>query len=487
MTYEILTPGIELLESMRSVGYSFDDAIADLIDNSITANAGTVEVAGDPVDGRYVSILDDGDGMSPEEARTALRLAGTGRHSRADNDLGRFGLGLKTASLSQGRKLTLASKSGGEVTVIQWDLDYVEKAGDWRIRVLSRQDIDHIPASVDFDRLRSGTLVIWESLDYLIGESENPDEVMAKQLAQLREHLGLVFHQFLDSNYIGGLEILVNSVKAKPLDPFLSALRKTQRSPIEHFKILGETVEMQSFVLPHSSALTEKELRRNDLSHAMESQQGFYVYRGHRLIDWGNWYGVTRQSQLKKQTRVRVEFPNSLDHLWQLDIRKSKVQPPREFLNHYRNLILNETRKSERVHTFRGRVRERNDEITPLWNYIEDRLQIRYEINQDHPLVQSAFEGLSKHQRKSVETLLDDVARCIPAQNAYVEISDNKTFVAEEYDEEDIRRRIEVFLGGGLIPRDADIAFETLRGVEPFSGHPDLGKIIDDLIGVQHG
>ena len=96
MTYEILTPGIELFESMRSVGYSFEDAIADLVDNSITANATSVAIEGDPIDGKYVSILDNGDGMSPEEARTALRLAGTGSDTRADKDLGRFGLGLKT-------------------------------------------------------------------------------------------------------------------------------------------------------------------------------------------------------------------------------------------------------------------------------------------------------------------------------------------------------------------------------------------------------
>lgn len=485
MTYEILTPGIELLESMRSVGYSYDDAIADLIDNSVTANAHRVDVAGDPVDGRYVSILDNGDGMSPEEARTALRLAGTGRDSRAENDLGRFGLGLKTASLSQGRKLTLASKSNGEVTVIQWDLDFVAEAGDWRIRVLRREDIDHIPAAEDFDRMDSGTLVIWETLDYLIGESERPDEVMAKHLQELREHLGLVFHQFLDHNYIGGLEIYVNSMKVLPLDPFLSSVRKTQRSPVEHFKILGETVEMQSFVLPHSSALSEKELRRKDLSHAMESKQGFYVYRGHRLIDWGNWYGVTKQSQLKKQTRVRVEFPNSLDHLWQLDIRKSKVQPPREFLAHYRDLILNETRKSERVHTYRGRVRKRNDEVTPLWNYIEERHQIRYEINRNHPIVQATFADLTKAQRRAVETLLEDLARCVPAQNAYVEISDNKTYVAKEYDADDIRNRIAVFVDGGLISRDSEVAFAVLRDIEPFSERPDLREIIDELIGVE--
>src|SRR5699024_11544300 len=113
-----------------------EDAIADLVDNSMTANATSVSNKGEPIDCKYVSILDNGDGKSPEEARTALRLAGTGSDTRADKDLGRFGLGLKTASLSQGRRLTLASKSSRELTVIQWDLDYVEQAGDWRIRVL---------------------------------------------------------------------------------------------------------------------------------------------------------------------------------------------------------------------------------------------------------------------------------------------------------------------------------------------------------------
>src|SRR5699024_5703416 len=303
---------------------------------------------------------------------------------------------------------------------------------------------------------------------------------------KLREHLGLVFHQFLDSNYVGGLEILVNSARVTPLDPFLSANPKTQRSSVEYFKISGEKIEMQSYVLPHSSGLTEKELRRRDLSYAMEAKQGFYVYRAHRLIDWGRWYGVTRQSQLKKQTRVRVEFPNSLDHLWQLDIRKSRVQPPREFLEYYKTLILNETKKSERIHTYRGQKRARNDEVTPLWDLIEDRQQIRYEINIEHPLVKSALEGLTTPQQNAIEALLDDLARCIRAQNAYVEIADNRTFVAQAYEDDDMKSRIAVFVDGGLVPKEPAKAIEILSSIEPFSGHPNLSKIVDELIGAKN-
>lgn len=483
MSYEVLTPGIELLESMRSVGYSFDDAIADLVDNSITAKATTVEITGDPLDGRYVSILDDGHGMSPAESRKALRLAGTSTASRSENDLGRFGLGLKTASLSQGRRLTLASKSAGGITVIQWDLDYVERHGDWRIRVLTPEDIAHIPAAAKLNAQETGTLVIWESLDYLIGEAAKPDAVMAKHLGTLREHLGLVFHQFLDNRYVGGLELLVNSSRVTPLDPFLISNSRTQRSAVDTFSLAGETIEMQSYVLPHSSALSEKELRRKDLSFAMESKQGFYVYRAHRLIDWGNWYGITKQSQLKKQTRVRVDFPNSLDHLWQLDIRKSRIQPPREFIDYYKMLVLNETKKSERIHTYRGRKSPRTGEITPLWDMIEDRAQIRYEVNSEHPLVRSALDGLTTSQQSAVGALLKDLSRCIPAQNAFVEIADNKTFVAEAYDENDIRRRIQTFLEGGFVPTERSAALKMLSTIEPFSDYPELSEIIDELIG----
>lgn len=478
MTDEVLAPDIELFESMRSVGYSFEDAIADLVDNSITANANRVDITGDPVDGSYVVILDDGNGMSPRDARKALQLAGTSGDNRADGDLGRFGLGLKTASLSQGRKLTLATKLDGEVTVIQWDLDYVREVREWRIKVLDETDIRHIPEASLFATRRSGTMVIWESLDHLIGKSASPPKQMAKKINELHEHLGLVFHQYLDSSVVRSLTISINSVVVKSLDPFLSDNPKTQRSPLEYFEIEDAKVQMQSFVLPHSSALTEEQLRRKDLSYAMQSEQGFYIYRAHRLIDWGRWYGVARQSQLTKQTRIKVDFPNTLDHLWKLDIRKSKVQPPREFLDHYRALVLNQTRKSERMHTYRGRTQARDQAIIPLWNLIEDRNEVRYEVNLQHPMVLASFDHLNRSQQTRLRSLLKDVSAHMPAQSAYVELAENRTVTPAEYDPGELMERFRALHVGGFLPRDAEEIINFLVNIEPFSGYEKLDKLV---------
>lgn len=483
MSDEVLSPGVELLESMRSVGYSFEDAIADLLDNSITAQATFVDIIGDPIDGAYVSIRDNGDGMLPQEARDALRLAGTGGKDRDEDDLGRFGLGLKTASLSQGRRLTLCTRKDDQTTLIQWDLDYVREVNDWRIRVLDGDDIAHIPTFAEFKQQKSGTLIVWEALDHLIGESSDPALVMADLLSDLRSHLGLVFHQFLDPKLVGGLSLQVNGTEVTAIDPFLASNPRTQRSQIERFTISGAAVEMQSFTLPHSTALTEAELRRPDLSTAMQAGQGFYVYRSHRLIDWGNWYGITRRAELKKNTRIKVDFPNSLDDHWQLDIRKSKVRPPREFLDYYRSAILKETSKSERIHRYRGRKKSSSRNFIPLWDRIEDRNTVRYAINDSHPLVQSLIEDSSESQKSRLQQLLRDIADNMPAESAYVELADNKVIADTKLSNSEMASRLKVLADGGFLPPEPEDAVRYLSNLEPFAQHHDLNKLVHKTLG----
>ena len=144
MESEPIPPSINLLESMRSVGYSLEAALADIIDNSITADASSVTIDVDVVRGEYVAILDDGKGMDPKTAREALRLAGEA-DERQSNDLGRFGLGLKTASLSQGRCLSVVTKQGGVVTGLRWDIDYVLEVGEWLLLVLDDVELERLP------------------------------------------------------------------------------------------------------------------------------------------------------------------------------------------------------------------------------------------------------------------------------------------------------------------------------------------------------
>ena len=144
MESEVIPPSVNLLESMRSVGYSLEAAVADLIDNSIAAGAHHIVIDADVVDGKYVAILDDGHGMTSVDAREALRLAGT-TGNREDSDLGRFGLGLKTASLSQARCLTVITKQAGTITALRWDIDFVQDKGQWLLLVLEETDLSNVP------------------------------------------------------------------------------------------------------------------------------------------------------------------------------------------------------------------------------------------------------------------------------------------------------------------------------------------------------
>ena len=325
MESEVIAPSVNLLQSMRSVGYSLGAAVADLVDNSITAGAHSVVIDADVVDGKYMAILDDGRGMTSTVAREALRLAGS-VGDREDSDLGRFGLGLKTASLSQARCLTVVTKRAGMITALRWDIDFVRDSGQWLLIVLDETDLIDLPLWDKLNAQVAGTLVVWNDLDLLLGDTTTPGPFLAERLGSVRSSLALVFHRFL-ARRRERLSIKVNGIALRPVDPFLSENPKTQRTGPEVIDIGGAEVRIEAFTLPHPSGLTPEELRRPDLGKGMREAQGFYVYRNERLISHGHWYGLARMNELSKQTRVQVDVPPSLDALWQLDIKKSQAEP----------------------------------------------------------------------------------------------------------------------------------------------------------------
>ncbi|MCS5713527.1 ATP-binding protein [Herbiconiux sp. CPCC 205716] len=479
MQDEILVPGVELLDSMRSVGYSFHAAIADLVDNSITAEARQIEIIGDPVESRYVSLLDDGLGMSADGARAALQLAGSARDSmRSSGDLGRFGLGLKTASLSQARQLTVLTKRDGVVTGLRWDIDHVRQTGEWSLMVLNERDCSTLPNANALLERECGTLVVWQELDYLLGAAARPDQVMAERLEDLRDHLSLTFHRFLDDGTRKPLRILVNGVPVKALDPFLSTNSRTQTSPVEPLSIGGQRIEFQAFTLPHHSALSKSERDRWDLGNGMRERQGFYIYRNKRLISYGHWYGLARREELSKQSRVRVDIPNTVDHLWQLDIKKSRAEPPQAFRVHFKRVMDQVIGKSKRVHTFRGR-RESDQNVVRLWNKISDRDGYRYEINPEHPVVSAVADSVREEGRAQFRRLLTDLSQSFPTGDLYVEASKRAPSVRPSADEEEILTRLRSLRSMGTLGRSTpEQMTQMLRSAEPFDRVDNLGELV---------
>lgn len=478
-----IAPDPQLMESMRAVGYTLETAVADVIDNSITAEARNVEILFSAHPEPSIVILDDGVGMDHDGLLQAMRLAGKSPlQSRATGDLGRFGLGLKTASLSQARELTVVSKIGDSVHGAKWSLDHLARTGRWSLLLLARHEMEVLPA---FDRLMrstTGTLVLWTQLDQIHALPDLLERQLDEDMTVVRDHLALVFHRFTGATR-RPLKLRVNGNLIPPMDPFLTDHRATQISAPESFTIDGEQIRLQAFTLPYVSKLTAAE--RAQVSGTMRDSQGFYIYRSGRLVIWGTWFRIVPKDDLGKLARVRVDIPNSLDHLWSLDIKKSTAVPPPEVKAVLRRLAGRFVHPSKTTHTYRGRPAAANDPVDHFWTLIEDRGTFRYEVNRDHPAFSALADQLDPTSMRAVEGVISALESSFPVEDAYNRLGADSAHVPTEIVRADLAEmarhiwRVRSTAGASL----SDVAAQ-LTGVEPFSRLPDvekfLRKVLDD-------
>ena len=317
-----------LMNSMRAMGYTFESAVADVIDNSICAGAQNIKILMplSPLE-KDVCIFDDGSGMSPAELMEAMKY-GSNVPDRKSNDLGRFGLGLKSASLSQCRKLTVVSKKDNIVSALQWDLDFVEKEKDWIVKELSEAEIQSLPHIDHIADIKHGTGVIWSDFDTLDTTRGSIYTCLNKQIQPLCTHLSLIFHRFLQGEETEKINIFINFHELVPLDPFLHRHKKTRINkeisiPVMDSNGQEQMIRAQTFNLPHLHDLSPEDQKLLGGIESMKTQQGFYVYRGLRLIIWGSWFGMPRE-EIFKYARVKVDIPNTLDDIWHIDITEER-------------------------------------------------------------------------------------------------------------------------------------------------------------------
>lgn len=465
----------DLLESLRALGYSFEAALADLIDNSLTAGANRVEVDFSPHGSPYVAILDDGSGMTPEEATAAMRHGSRdSRLVREPNDLGRFGLGLKTASLSQCRCLTVVSLKEGVLSGRRWDLDHVALRQDWMLLKLTGAELAHLPLVDQLQAQGRGTVVLWQNFDRLVASEFSIELALGSRMDNAREHLSLVFHRFLNPPPgPRSVDMSINRNPLRAIDPFLTTHKATQSLPIETFTVENERVIVAPFILPHLSKLSVSDLALAGGEDGLRRNQGFYIYRNRRLISWGSWFRLIRQEELTKLARVQVDISNRLDHLWELDIKKSKTSPPASLREGLKQIVSRITESSRRVYTYRGR--KASDSITHTWERTVVRDGISYTINRNHPLV-AALEGSTEDDQSILfKALLRLLEQTLPFDALYADLaSDLRPSTDEPGDEAKqslltLAQRLLAILGG----RETDegrrflIALPT---IEPFNG-----------------
>jgi hypothetical protein len=466
------------MQSLRAVGYSTQAALADLIDNSIAAVARRIEIDFDASAARYVATIDDGQGMNEGTLVAAMRFGSRDpRELRSGMDLGRFGLGLKTASLSQGRRFTVASLQDGILSIARWDLGECERRGAWW---LEQPNASELPQDI-LSRLtagKRGTAVIWEKLDGLSATGGDAARAFDRIMDEAADHLALIFHRFLAGEIIGPFSIAINGRPLPLLDPFLEGHARGQMLHAETFDIEGHAVSVSPFVLPFPSRLKPAEIDRAGGRDGLKTGHGFYIYRGGRLVVPGGWFRIVPADELVRLARVRVDVPVALDHIWKVDIRKATAEPPSALRPHLRRIVGDVTARSRRVYTHKGTPRHDSDQV-PLWRRHDGRDgAASWIVNREHPAIAAMLAG--HRSEGDVERLLRLVEDALPAHDIHLHIS-NDLPVADpglpSYDE--LRalaeRMVAAFVDQPAITRSL---LACLPSTEPFNRDPDAARRI---------
>ena len=435
---------------MRDLGYSLETAVADIIDNSIAAGASHIDIWCAPdSDPLALAIVDNGRGMTESELIAAMRPGSTSpAEVRARTDLGRFGLGLKTASFSQGRRLTVVSRQSRATCAAIWDLDDLAASDDWLLSIPTERELTGLPW---LDRLgETGTLVVWEKLDRLSESVEGTDrsDLISTKLVALDRHLSLVFHRFIDGDLPGRasgsskLSIRLNGQKVVSFDPFCRNERATQPLPVEKLVVQGEEIEIRPYILPHHSKLSPVTWRYYKDRSDFLSNQGAYVYRNGRLMAWGDWFRMIPKGEATKLARVQIDFPSTLDPLWTIDIKKSRAQPPPAVRERFKRIIERIAGRSVRVH--RGRGEQLLDaSASPIWTRSIGREGvIYYAPDFTHPLIEAALDAVPDDKRSLVRNAFSALGAAFPVDSVYADFADDPKRVSLNGSDIDDRAKV---------------------------------------------
>jgi hypothetical protein len=471
-----------MIEALRGLGYTTETAIADIIDNSISAGAKVIEL-------RFVwnnsksriELQDDGVGMSDVELDLAMRLGEKNPlEERSLNDLGRFGLGLKTASFSQCRRLTVASIGKNGMHCLRWDLDELARNNvDDGWYILEGPHYDSVEFINPLSECKSGTLVLWEILDRIVTPRFSEQDFL-DMIDRVENHLSMTFHRYLENK---NLKLIINGLIVKPWDPFLSGHpAKPWHSPIARSK--NNEVNVECHVLPHKDGLTNKEFEDAGGPGGWTSQQGFYVYRNERLLLAGSWLGLGRgrswvKDESHKLARIRLDISNISDADWNIDIRKSTARPPVEIRAWLRGLAEEARNRARKAFAFRGKpIRKKNGEfIIQPWKSSEELGKVSYKIDDSHPAIKSVLDSANE-LLPLIKAMLRVIEETVPAQRIWLDTTENKEVPIANFEStpsSEVKSILNT-LFQGLISKGytKSQAKEQLLNSEPFNKFPSL-------------
>jgi hypothetical protein len=500
MTEEVPPPASAMIESMRAYGYSTPMGIADLIDNSIFAGATRVwlNFNWSGADS-FISIADNGRGMSEEQLVSAMKLGSQNPlEVRAEKDLGRFGLGLKTSSFSQCRRMSVLSLVSGKSSVRQWDLDFIaEQARNGNDKWLLQKAVsEKTQERLNFlENVSSGTVVLWENIDRITPHGTSvSDERAHKNFLNLikntEEYLAMIFHRYLD-DIACDFKIFINGTeehnRVKSWNPFLRHTATTL-TPEETIPVNNNRITVKGFVLPHKDRLDETEYKEAGGPKGWNAQQGFYLYRNKRLLVSGSWLGLRdikpwTQEEHYKLARIRIDIPNSMDLEWQIDVKKTNAILPNAVLERLFILGKDVRQKAREVFSHRGRYgpRQRRAVIARPWKTLERNGSVTYQIDRRHPLVETAL-NLPGQNKEVLEAMLEVIEETVPVQRIWLDMAEKPDAQSTPFKNKtltDVKRNLmfsyEVMISSGL---EHPQAINKLKTMEEYL---DYSQLIETL------
>lgn len=410
-----------LLSSLRSVGYSPEAAIADIVDNSLSAKASIINIHFD-WNKQQIIIADNGEGMSQSELLNSMSIGSSDPlNERSVIDLGRFGMGMKTASFALGKKLRVLSKKDSEFSNACWDLDYVREKDKWEILVEDSSNDVICNLSNFIAQYGCGTVVCIADLDNLISSASAAEKrKFFKMIDNIKLHLSLVFHRFLESNEIS---VYVNGTLLAPWNPFIPDNNARQELEQEEVIENGHRVVIKPYVLPHKTKFVNDD-EFNDAGgyKGWLQHQGFYVYRNRRLIIYGTWFGLFKKEMPFNLARIQLDIFSDSDFDWKIDIKKSKATPPAYADDIIRLAAENAVKRSIKVYNSRGTYsghgsRSNSPQLSYVWEQRKDSRGVySFRLNKKHMLLSKLKTSLNPDQVKVLNAYLNLVEKCSPIE-----------------------------------------------------------------------
>ncbi|ADE55746.1 ATP-binding protein [Coraliomargarita akajimensis] len=500
MRFEKANPNPEyLIKSIAEQGYSLETALADLIDNSISAGANKIEILISTEDEPFTLYLaDNGKGMSESRLRQSMEFPSESPETtRAGEDLGRFGLGMKTASFSQTRYFSVFSKEKGTQKYAgrTWDVERLKEKG-WQMGVNSPEEVESSIKGYQkvsesflkpFEGFEPNTIVQWRGLykfENYIEDAARKEALQAQLNETTCEHLSLVFHRFMERK-TDALEIRVNNKRLKPFNPFPVREKGIRKIAPKQKSFRSDHIKIDGIVLPsrcidevkHSQTIWTTKHR------GLFDMEGIYVYRADRIILFGGWNGLIRKAPRLQLARMRVEVGNGVDHLLHLNVAKSQIVIPHDLRSGFESYIIDLKTEAEREFYNRGIRRFNEDKQTEnreLFSRTPSNKGIRLELNHDFPLIcalESALGESEKLQFKALIRMINTTVNKI--KQTHEDTPCVKADSPNSFTNEEIKNLIRQLIEGGMSKSEIRRSILPLLGHTPESYPEDIAALFN--------